>query len=555
MSDFNFIGAAYTAASLTQDAQDLVNMYPETDPYLSGKSLLGAGDRQVTALYPTPGRTLLATPGEAAPVRGFRVLPSGQIMLAVIGNVLYSITTAYMATAIGTLITSTGPVSITDNGVAAYLADGANRYYYQYKAASFTASISGTVMTVSAVASGKILVGQLLTGAGVSAGTTITSLGSGTGGAGTYNISISQTVGSETINAGSTLTVVTDGAFNGANTVDIIDNFIIYNNPNSNQWGCTNVISVVSGGLNFASTFVAPDNLVSLIADHRQVYLLGEYASEVWIDQGTQPFPFGILSGTSIQHGCAAAGSVARLGESFAFLSADQRGEGIVLMMNGYTPLRISTHAVETAIAGYIKNSVISDAIAYTYQEAGHEFYVLTFPTADATWVYDLATQLWHRRGWRDSKNVLHRDRSNCCAVFAGKVVVGDYQNGNIYLMDQSNYTDNGDPIVCVRRTRHITADLKRVFHNNLQVQFQPGVGLQIGQGSDPKAMLRWSDDGGFTWSNEHWQGIGKVGQYKHRAIWRQLGQARDRIYEVSVSDPVYRVMVSANLNAKPGSW
>jgi hypothetical protein len=290
--------------------------------------------------------------------------------------------------------------------------------------------------------------------------------------------------------------------------------------------------------------------LVGLICDHRQVFLLGEYASEVWNNIGSQPFPFGIVPGASMQHGCAATGSIARLGESFAFLAQDTRGQAVVVQMNGYAPVRISTHAIEAAIAKY---AVISDAIGFSYQQAGHEFYMLTFPSADVTWCFDLATQLWHRRAWRDAHGVYHRHRANCSAVFGGKVIVGDYQNGIIYEFSQTNYTDNGDVIPCVRRCRHLTDDLKRVFYQDLQIQFQPGVGLVSGQGSDPQAILRWSDDGGFTWSNDHYAKLGKLGMYKNRAIWRQLGQARDRIFETVVTDPVYRVVVSANINASAG--
>jgi hypothetical protein len=65
--------------------------------------------------------------------------------------------------------------------------------------------------------------------------------------------------------------------------------------------------------------------------------------------------------------------------------------------------------------------------------------------------------------------------------------------------------------------------------------------------------MLRWSNDGGSTWSNEHWVSIGKIGKYKNRAIWRRLGFARDRVFEVSVSDPIRTVIVSANLKASVG--
>ena len=345
--------------------------------------------------------------------------------------------------------------------------------------------------------------------------------------------------------------ILADGAFTAANRCDVVDNFIIYNNPNTNKWGCTNASSIVSDALNVGAKDGAPDNLVTLIVNQRQVYLLGERTTEAWIDTGAFPFPFQRIPGTSAQTGVAAAFSLARLGGSFAWLGKDDRGQGIILQMNGYQPQRISTYAVETAINSY---TTINDARAYSYQQNGHEFYVLNFPTADTTWVYDLSTQLWHKRAWRDNNNVLHRHRGNCACTFAGKVIVGDYQNGILYSYSLSNYTDNGATIPCIRRARHFTQDLRHVYYHDLQLQFQPGVGLQSGQGSDPQAMLRWSDDGGFTWSNEHWVSIGKVGKYKNRAIWRRLGESRDRIFEVQVSDPVFRALVSAEMNATVGA-
>lgn len=340
-----------------------------------------------------------------------------------------------------------------------------------------------------------------------------------------------------------------DGPFTGGDRADIVDGFILYNRPGTNQWGCTNVLSTVSNPLNFGSKGGSSDNIVSLIADHLEVYLLGERTAEVWANVGAFPFPFQRVPGTTSQHGCAAKDSVQRLGESIVFVSKDTRGRGIIVQSNGYFFQRISNHAVESDIT----KGIISDAIAYTYQQNGHEFYVLTFPTQDKTWVYDLATQLWHKRANRDNNNVLHRHRGNCVAVFQEKVLVGDYQNGLIYEMSLSTFTENGAALPRIRRCPHLTTDLKRQFFEDLQIQFQPGVGLQTGQGKTPKAMLRWSDDGGSTWSNEHWANIGKVGKYKNRAMWRRLGYARDRIFEVVVTDPIYAVVVSANLNASEG--
>jgi hypothetical protein len=221
--------------------------------------------------------------------------------------------------------------------------------------------------------------------------------------------------------------------------------------------------------------------------------------------------------------------------------------------MEGYTWVRISTHAVEQSLL----NSVVSDAIAYTYQIEGHEMYVVTFPSVGEyglTWVYDLTTKSWHKwLSWDSDLAVYKRHRSNCAAFFANKNLVGDYENGKIYSLDNAVYTDDGATIRRLRRAIHLTQDLQRQYFDSFQIQFQPGVGLNTGQGDNPQAMLRWSNDGGSTWSNEHWVSIGKIGNYVNRALWRRLGWSRDRIFEVVVSDPVKTVIVSAELKMSAG--
>ena len=530
-------------------------------------------------------------------------------------------------------------------------------------AAKFTGSISGNILTISTTPTGTIYPGQTIQGAGVTAGTIVTSLGSGTvlsqtiatagtnyavndtvtvlggvygttpatytvssiggsgavtgltltnagaytsnpanpastsssgngtgltltltfgsgaGGTGNYVLNNTQAVSSETLYAlNFSVLPTTDGAFSGATSVDIIDNYFVYNKPDTQQWGASNPLSPISQGLSFSSKDGAPDNLVALIVDHREVYLLGETSSEVWTDVGTYPFAFQRIPGTSTQHGIAAKSSVYRLGNSFAYLSRNNRGQAMIMQMNGYTPTRISNHAVEQTLV----NQYVDDALAWTYQLEGHECYVITFPTLDLTWVYDATTTMWHKWLSVDNMNVFHRHRGNCCAVFNGEVLVGDYENGIIYLLDPNNYTDNGNEIRRIRRAPHIVTDLQRQYLQELQIQFQPGIGLTgysqnefsptnavagIGVaglaiagtnhtltiGADPQAMLRWSDDGGSTWSNEHWTSIGKIGKYKNRAIWRRLGWARDRVFEVVITDPVKAVIISANLKAEEG--
>ena len=621
MPDFGFVGAAYEAPSIYQDAQECINFYPEIDPTKP------QGDRGVMALYPTPGlETVVILPNQEE-VRGIRTLSGGTQVLTVCGDFVYVMESDYTPKMIGQMNSSTGLVGIVDNGVNVYIVDETYRYCWfisNPSAATFTGSISTTTLTVTSVLSGTIAVGQAIFGANIAQNTVITALGTGTGGVGTYTVSDSQTTASTTINstaapaivtgaiAGTTLTVsavtsgtlrigqtiegtgvtdgtiikafgtgsggvgtytvsasqtvssttiyamnwtvlpANDGPFEGGGTVDITDNYFVYNKPDSQLWAASDLLSPITDPLSFASKDGSPDDLVSIIVDRREVYLLGEMSSEVWINSGAVPFPFTRIPGTSTQQGIAAQYSMSRMGNSFAYVSKNNRGEAMVVRMNGYFPERISTHAVETTLV----NQNVSNAIAWTYQLEGHEVYVVTFPsigTDGLTWAFDNTTGLWHKWLYRNNQNEYERHRGNCCAFFNQQVLVGDYENGKIYQLSRNFYTDDGQPIRRIRRAPHITSDLQRQYFHELQIQFQPGVGLSTGQGDDPQAMLRWSNDGGSTWSNEYWTTIGKQGKYLNRAIWRRLGFSRDKVFEVSISDPVKAVIISANLKAEAG--
>ena len=486
MADFKFVGPSYEAPSIYQDAQECINFYLEIDPFKQ--------DRGAVALYPTPGLTeiLQLFPAE---VRGMRSLSGGQYLIAVAGSFVYRITVAsgvYTSTQVGTLTTSTGYVSITDNqttnnGLTAYIVDGVNRYTWVVSTNTFV-----TLPT-------------------------------------------------------------TDGPWTGASVCGVVDNYIIFNEPDTQNWSATSVGVATSPAL-YGIKDGSPDDLVSIIVDRRQVFLLGEVTTEVWTNvgstiQGIITFPFQRIPGSSVQHGCAAAFSVARVSTMFMFVAQDTRGQALIGSIEGYQFTRISTHAVEQTLM----NQYIADAVAYTYQLEGHEMYVVTFPSIDLTWVYDASTKIWHKWLSWDNLTGYHRHRSNCGAFFNNVYLVGDYENGKIYQLDNAVYTENGNTIRRLRRAPHLTQDLQRQYFSELQIQFQPGVGLQTGQGQDPQAMLRWSNDGGSTWSNEHWTSIGLVGKYKNRAIWRRLGWARDRIFEVAISDPIKCVVISANLKGEVG--
>jgi hypothetical protein len=467
---FPFVGQAYQARSLNIDAQRTVNLYLEMDE--TGK--------EPVSLYGCPGTVRLATIG-SGPIRG--QCTAGAYDYVVSGNEVYKVTSSYSATLLGTIGTSSGPVSMQENGTYLLIVDGT----------------SGYTVTLSTDAFAQ----------------------------------------------------VTDPDF-PSNPVSVasIDSYFIVIDGNT-QLFFLSPDGVNWDGADFATAEGSPDKLVSCLADHRELWLFGQSTIEVWADTGNVDFPFERIQGAFIETGCAAPYSVAKADNSIFWLMADERGNGMVYRAQGYIGQRISTHAIEKAIQGY---STISDAIAYTYQQEGHTFYVLTFPTGNATWVYDVATNAWHERAYMDpDTGALGRHRSNCYVFFNGKPTVGDYEDGRLYEFDLDTYTDDGDYIKALRSCAHITdkKDLNRVVHHRLQVDIEAGVGLVTGQGSDPQMVLDWSNDGGHTWSNEHTVSMGAIGKYNARAIWRRLGSARDRVYRVSITDPVKRVIIGANLQAE----
>jgi hypothetical protein len=381
---------------------------------------------------------------------------------------------------------------------------------------------------------------------------------------------------------------ITDPDFAGAVTVSYLDGYFVFNEPNSQKVWVTQLLDGTSiDPLDFASAEGNPDGLVALLVNNREAWLFGSNSIEVWYDAGTPDFPLARIQGASNEIGCVAPYSVAKLDNSLFWLGQDARGQGIVYRNNGYTGVRASNHAIEWQIQSY---GNISDAVAYTYQQDGHSFYVLTFPSADKTWVYDVSTQSWHERaGWNNGNFTRHR--SNCQMAFNNEIIVGDFENGNIYAFDLDVYADNGQIQKWLRSWRAIPSgqnNLKRTTQHTMQFDCETGVGLNgidpedpldwffsttsgnqvitntgdfllfsppAVQGANPQAMLRWSDDGGHTWSNEHWTDLGRIGQYGRRAFWRRLGMTqklRDRVYEVSGTDPVKIVILGAELQISP---
>ena len=293
--------------------------------------------------------------------------------------------------------------------------------------------------------------------------------------------------------------------------------------------------------LDYATAESSPDGLMAVAVDHREVWLIGERTIEIWQNTGGADFPLERMSGAVLERGTAAAGSVARMDGSVLWLGDDR----IVYRATQYTPQRISTHAIEAAISGYDR---VDDATAFSYAQDGHTFYVLTFPSAGATWVYDAATSLWHERQSGDAG----RWRAQHSAIAYGLTLVGDCQDGRIYAIDRDVYTEDGAVIVRMACSPPVHASGARAFAHLFALDMEVGAGLP--DGSDPQVMLQWSDDGGRTWGSEQWRSAGKAGEYRRRVTWSRLGTFRERTWRVTITDPVPVCIIAAMSEIEGGA-
>lgn len=363
-------------------------------------------------------------------------------------------------------------------------------------------------------------------------------------------------------------TQIPAATFDGAvSMVGYCDGFFIVLIANSEEFYVSaplNAFDWTTNGNTIVSVF--PDNVVSMLVDHREIWLWSPTRATVYYDSGNI-FPFDVVPGGYIEAGCGAQFSPVKIGNTIIWLGADDRGANVFWRAQGYTPARVSDHALEYALSSYKKTS---DCIAFAYQYEGHDFYVAYFPTADKTWVLDLSTMRWHQRGfWNEAAGFFTAARYQCHTYNPvwNKHLVGDWRTGLVYEMKNPVLVngawqfcdDNGSPIRRERTSPHVTNEQKWIFHDVLQLYVEAGLGpqppLEDGDGNprDPQVWLSWSDDGGHTWSNEYSRGIGQTGNYRKRVRWTRLGRSRDRVYKIAYSDPVPLYIGDAYLNPEPG--
>lgn len=544
-------GGAYQAKSIIANAQSCVNLYQE----------INQKDAPVPIThYLTPGLNQLIEGPSANPVRCTYRTSNGDLY-RVVENKIYYVTPAFTDTLIGTIGTAKTPVSMQDNGLVILVVDGSPNGW----AIDLTTRAFGVVTDVTFYGADKVdyldtffilnrpmtnqfyislsnvtflmLTGPhaILTGSitnpgfsyvdGVYANVSFTG---GTGTGATANITIAGGIITDvTIVNGGTGYVLTDML--SVNSTDV------GGTGSGFQYTVTTVDGTAFDPLDIAAKTSYPDPIQSLIVMNRQIWLVGQLTTEIWYNSGAVDFTFAETPGVFVEHGCIAKYSLAKQDLSIYWLSQDLQGKIIVVHGNAYLALRISTYAIENEFMTY---SNVSDAIGFTYQQEGHTFYFLTFPTANKTWVYDQSSELWHERAWTNNDGNLNRHRANCGANAYGKNVVGDWENGKLYEFSLDTYTDNGQPISRIRSFPHIENEGNRITYISFTADMAVGNSLEASNNA-PQVSLRWSDTRGASWGNKLEQSLGAAGQYLTSIQWNRLGMARDRVFELSWSAPV----------------
>lgn len=356
--------------------------------------------------------------------------------------------------------------------------------------------------------------------------------------------------------AAPTFTTVLTGTGSDHVTVgDHLDGFFLALNVQLSQFRISGLSNGATwDGLDFVQRSDASDPWKGMISQGGEIWLIGTKTGGVWYNAGTSPFPFALRTESFFEVGLLATFSLARFDNSIAWLGASEQGRGIVYRASGYTPVRISTHPIEEAIHGY---AVVDDAVGWSYEDRGHIYYVLDFPTAGATWVYDASTKMWHERGkWDTTYGIWRGYRARYHANAFNRHLVCDWLVGGVYELSSSVYTDaGGDILRRARRTSHVANENKQITIDQVEIELERGIGLIGGSvARDPTIMFRASRDGGRTWMNQRALRAGQGGEYSARAITRRLGSGRDWVFEIAVTDPVPWRIIDGYMEARAGA-
>lgn len=479
-----FVGPSYALSSLAADAQRAVNLYPEAVESGSGKAKY---------IYRTTPGALNWAVLPTGPVRGLFVAGGGdfEVLYAVGGSKLYRVDSAGVATELGDVGTDAAdsPAQIFPNG-------------------------EGTAILIISAGQAWYHNGVILSAAPVPADDDI-----------------------DPAYPGGQVGTAATGAF--------LNWYWIVSKPDSKKVFYSFAPGDEWNPLDQGTKEGFPDNVARVLADHQELWLFGDATTEGWGSTTDADNPFLRRDSAVMPMGIAARWTAVNLIDGPAWLGGDPHSGAVAYRARGFQPMRVSTHAVEQAWREYSK---VSDARAYVYTEAGHTFWVISFPTGNATWVYDLTTNMWHERGyWNGS--ALDHSMARCHAFCYGLHLAGSRLNGKILDYSLEMLQEDAATLPRIRTAPHLSDEDKQIFHHRVSLD------IDDFDNSHDEAKLEWSDDAGQTWSTPRNPDTSSaIPKKKRRLTWRRLGAARDRIYRVTFNQSAPLTLIGANIDITPGT-
>lgn len=349
------------------------------------------------------------------------------------------------------------------------------------------------------------------------------------------------------------------GQFNGpVSQIDSIDGYFVATIVDSHTFQQSQLEDGTTwNGLDIATISLFPDNIVSMKVSNRQIWFFSAKKTVPYYNAGAG-FPVFIpVPDVLLEFGAGAAYATSQLDNNLLWLDQTERGSMVARRTAGYQSQRISTHAVEGFWQRYPN---ASDAVSFTYQENGHDFWQILFVTANATWVYDVSSGMWHERTFLDTVSGQESaDRAMSHTFNFGKHLVGDWRSGNIYELSSEFQTDDGGPIAITRISPTFSQNGRYVYLREVIFDMQVGSGPQPplldgdGQPRAPQLLLSWSYDNGNTWSDEYILDIGQAGDFSARVRKQWMGRGRYPVLKVRGTDPVPYYFADAYLDVSVG--
>ena len=334
------------------------------------------------------------------------------------------------------------------------------------------------------------------------------------------------------------VTSIADTDLPSSTSVTTIDGFMIWGISDGRMFSSTADEATAYDALDFATAESQADGMQTVYSRSDELLAFGTDSVEFWANIGGTSFPFERIRGTTLKNlGCMAKHSVVDLNDIVIFVASD----GTVRMLNGYQPMKISNHAVERDIDSITDKDSIR---ATAYNIRGHQFYTISCPTW--SWTWDGLTTFWHERESFEKT----RWRGEQFMLIGENRIVGSDTGGLLYKINPDTFLEGSAHLVMKLRTPPMHAYPNRVIVNRLFLDTIPGRGLNSTDShlSDPQLMMKYSDDGGKTFSNERKASMGKKGEFRKRVKFERLGETKEdgRIWEVSMSAAVIRGLTSA---------